>query len=151
MIDKRFNVRVYGLIVKDEKILLTDEFRLGMYMTKFPGGGLEFGEGLTDGLKREFREELNLEIEVGELFYVNDFLQTSKFDESYQLISFYYFINCIEIESIKTRETSEALTFDGEEFRWFPLHKMSKELMTFPIDQVVAEKLKNYSKKNHSI
>ena len=38
---ERFNVRVYGLCIKQGKILITDEIRGGTKMTKFPGGGLE--------------------------------------------------------------------------------------------------------------
>jgi 8-oxo-dGTP diphosphatase len=138
----KFNIRVYGILINDkQEVLISDEHRFKTAFTKFPGGGLEFGEGIADGLKREFQEELNLEIEVGDLFYVNDFLQTSKFDDSYQLISFYYYVKCKEIESIKTRKSNEALIADGEEFRWFPLEKLNKEMMTFPIDKLVAEKL----------
>ena len=60
-------------------------------MLKFPGGGHEFGEGLKETLIREFKEELSLEVEVGDLFYVNDFAQISAFHENHQLISFYFF------------------------------------------------------------
>ncbi len=143
----KFNIRVYGILINEnQEVLLADEHRFKTAFTKFPGGGLEFGEGLADGLKREFREELNLKIEVGDLFYVNEFLQTSKFDESYQLISLYYFITCGDFDSIKTRTSNAPLTSDGEEFRWLPIEKLKKEMMTFPIDQVVAEKLKETTK-----
>lgn len=138
----KFNIRVYGVLINEnQEVLIADEHRFKTAFTKFPGGGLEFGEGIADALKREFMEELQLEIEVGELFYVNDFLQTSRFDDSYQIISFYYLVNCKEIQSIPIRETSEPLRTDGEEFRWFPLSKMNEKSMTFPIDQVVAAKL----------
>ena len=53
-----FNIRVYGLIVKDEAILLSKELIFGKETYKFPGGGLEFGEGIIDGLKREFNEKI---------------------------------------------------------------------------------------------
>jgi hypothetical protein len=44
----KFNIRVYGLLInKQQEVLVTDEYRIGMYMTKFPGGGLEYGEGLS--------------------------------------------------------------------------------------------------------
>jgi 8-oxo-dGTP diphosphatase len=39
---------------------------------EFPGGGVEFGEKLADGLRREMREEYGVEIEVGELLDVVD-------------------------------------------------------------------------------
>ena len=138
----KFNIRVYGILFnQNQEVLISNEHRFETSFTKFPGGGLEFGEGIHDALKREFIEELQLEIEVGELYYVNDYLQTSRFDETYQIISFYYIVKTKDLQSIKIRKTSEPLTADGEEFRWFPLAKMNKELMTFPIDQVVAEKL----------
>ena len=54
---KRFNVRVYGIyITPQQQILLSDE-RIGDFcFTKFPGGGLEFGEGLHEALIREWKE-----------------------------------------------------------------------------------------------
>ena len=62
----RFNVRVYGLLINDRsEVLISREIIQGMRVTKFPGGGLEFGEGIEDGLKREFIEELSLEVSVG--------------------------------------------------------------------------------------
>ena len=52
---KSFNIRVYGILLNDRnEVLVSDECRNGYSFTKFPGGGLEFGEGLVDGLKREF-------------------------------------------------------------------------------------------------
>lgn len=58
----KVNIRVYGLIFCKGLLLITDEFRLGMPMTKFPGGGLIKGEGTIDCLKRECMEELGQEI-----------------------------------------------------------------------------------------
>lgn len=90
----KFNIRVYGLVINDKKqILITDEFRLGMRMTKFPGGGLRFGEGTVDCLRREFREELNSEIEIIRHFYTTDYYQpTMLLDVPQQLISIYYLV-----------------------------------------------------------
>jgi 8-oxo-dGTP pyrophosphatase MutT (NUDIX family) len=52
---KMFNIRVYGLVIRQGKVLLTDEIRFGIPMTKFPGGGLKPGEGTVDCLRREMR------------------------------------------------------------------------------------------------
>ena len=44
-----FNIRVYGILINDAKqVLVSDEYIRGTYITKFPGGGLEFGEGTRD-------------------------------------------------------------------------------------------------------
>ena len=53
-----FNIRVYGLILESGSILLSKELIMGEEVFKFPGGGLEYGEGLIDGLNREFEEEM---------------------------------------------------------------------------------------------
>ena len=69
-----FTIRVYAIIINNKnEILLSDEFQMGMKMTKFPGGGMEFGEGTIDCLKREAIEEFGQEIEVLDHFYTTDF------------------------------------------------------------------------------
>ena len=65
-----FIIRVYGICVNAEyEVLLCVESYNGLFFTKFPGGGLEKGEGSIDCLKREFLEELNLEINELKHFY----------------------------------------------------------------------------------
>ena len=91
-----FNVRVYGLLFNAQnELLLSDEFEYNRRFTKFPGGGLEFGEGLIDGLKREFIEECNAEIDIISHFYTTDFYEKSSFNDS-QVISVYYLVKEIK-------------------------------------------------------
>ena len=142
MTPKTTNIRVYGIILNDKKqVLLSDEFRFGRQFTKFPGGGLEWGEGTKDCLKRELYEEMKLVAEIGDLFYVNDFMQVSAFRENDQLFSFYYFVEQIESERIITLPQAFPLTEEGEKFRWLDLSDLSPEAVTFPVDKIVAERL----------
>ena len=91
-----FNVRVYGLLINAQnEVLLSDEFEYNRRFTKFPGGGLEFGEGLIDGLKREFLEECNAEIDIINHFYTTDFYEKSSFNDS-QILSVYYLVKEIK-------------------------------------------------------
>src|SRR4051812_25790263 len=92
-----FNVRVYGILTDPEKgVLVSDEYIRGSYITKFPGGGLEFGEGTRECLKRECQEELNLEVEVTDHLYTTDFFQMSAFNPEHQIISIYYAFKALE-------------------------------------------------------
>ncbi|HEX4374403.1 MAG TPA: NUDIX domain-containing protein, partial [Puia sp.] len=80
-----FNVRVYGILFGgNKKVLVSDEFIRGNYYTKFPGGGLEFGEGTRDCLKREFKEEMDLEVKITGHIYTTDFFQMSAFNPEQQ-------------------------------------------------------------------
>jgi len=139
-----FNVRVYGLLINDQdEVLVSDEQEYGMQFTKFPGGGLEYGEGLPDGLKREFMEECNAEIEVLEHFYTTDFFVKSAFNDS-QIISVYYKV--INLNVLNLPFKTKVFDFDGEgdvlqSFRWIKLNKLSADDFTFPIDKHVAQLL----------
>jgi len=138
---KKFNLRVYGLLVNpNNEILVSDERRNGHVFTKFPGGGLDWGEGTIACLKREFQEELGITIEIGDLFYLTDVFQQSAFNKNDQLISLYYWVNYEDTKSIvcEPKRANE----DYEVVRWVKWADLSTEMMTFPIDKVVVHKLK---------
>lgn len=136
------NLRVYGIIINDQdEVLVSDELRFGNAFTKFPGGGLEWGEGTKACLTREIKEELSLDCVVGDLFYVNDFFQQSAFRKDDQLTSFYYRINAIDFNQIPLTNHTLPLTEEGENFRWIALSDICADHMTFPIDKIVADLL----------
>ena len=140
----QFNVRVYGLLINDnDEILLSDEHEYGIDFTKFPGGGLEYGEGLTEGLKREFIEECNTRIVVIDHFYTTDFFVKSAFNDS-QIISVYYLVKAISKLDITIK--TKPFDFDGEgeilqSFRWIKVKDLRPAEFTFPIDRHVAKLL----------
>lgn len=140
---KRFNLRVYAIIINDnDEVLLSDERRFGNAFTKFPGGGLEWGEGLTECLEREIEEELGIDVTIGELFYVNDFFQQSAFRKDDQLLSFYYRVYAHDYSDVPVSDHSVPLMEDGEKFRWFPIQELSEEVLTFPVDKLILNLLK---------
>lgn len=146
----RFNIRVYGILLNEkQELLVSDEFIRGAYITKFPGGGLEFGEGTRDCLAREFMEEMGLRVEIGEHLYTTDFFQMSAFNPEHQIISIYYRATALEpiTAPIRTKpfdfdEAQMAVyaqTGETETFRFIPLSELHPDHLTLPIDKVVAE------------
>ena len=141
---KRFNIRVYGLCVDEGKILLSDEVRFGIKMTKFPGGGLEFGEGIEAALRREWMEELKATIEVGEILYTNPFLQHSAFNPNDEIIAMYFRVKVLGKLTGKFSESIqdfEDIQGDQQVFRWANLRTLTPEDLTFPIDQSLIPRL----------
>ena len=139
---KNFNLRVYGLVINEkQEILLSDECRFGHFFTKFPGGGVEKGEGIIDALHLEFQEELNLKIEDTTPFYFNDFYQESVFRKEDQIVSFYYLVKC-DTSKIKVETYGIPFKEETEKQRWISVALLNENDLTFPIDKVVVDKLK---------
>jgi len=132
---EKFNIRVYGLLIADEKLLLIKDQYVGEKIVKFPGGGLEFGEGITDCLKREFLEELNLQIEIDSHFYTQENFLQSKFRDNEQLITIYYKVKA------KDLNTLQILEKEIEEILWISFSELNTNEITLPIDKIVVEKL----------
>lgn len=148
-----FNIRVYGILINENKqILVSDEFIRGNYYTKFPGGGMEFGEGTRDCLKRELKEELGIESDIGEHIYTTDYFQISAFNPAHQIISIYYYAKALE--PIKVPVHQKQFDFDeqqltiykqtgqAESLRLIDHKDFSAECFTLPIDKIVAEIIK---------
>jgi len=148
-----FTIRVYGILINEKKqVLVSDEFIRGNYYTKFPGGGLELGEGTRDCLKREFKEEMNLDVQVEEHIYTTDYFQTSAFNPADQIISIYYFVKALEEITAPLRD--REFDFDEEQlkiyqraneietFRFIDWNNFSDESVTLPIDKIVAAMIK---------
>src|ERR1700747_1995916 len=122
-----FNVRVYGILLgENKKVLVSDEFIRGGYYTKFPGGGLEFGEGTRECLKREFKEEMDLAVEVPEHLYTPDFFIRSAWNPGQQMLSIYYFVKALE--PIRAPLRTKPFDFDERELK---IYEQRKETETF--------------------
>ncbi len=150
----RFNIRVYGLLINEQKqVLVSDELIRGMYITKFPGGGLEFGEGTRDCLQREFMEEMNLKVTAGDHLYTTDYFQLSAFNPDHQIISIYYFAHAQEEITVPLR--IKPFDFDAgqmaiyeerkeiETFRFIDWEEFSDAHLSLPIDKLVANLVKS--------
>lgn len=151
---KRFNVRVYGILIHEDSVLVSDEYIKRNKITKLPGGGLEFGEGTIDCLTREFKEELGLDVEVTEHFYTTDFYVASSFDTNSQVLSIYYLVR--PLGSMNFAVSDKAHNYEKKEgaqsLRWIRMTELKETDFTLIIDRKVGELLlkKFYSKKSNA-
>ncbi|MEO6233117.1 MAG: NUDIX domain-containing protein [Ferruginibacter sp.] len=146
-------IRVYGILINEQKqVLVSDEYIRGSYYTKFPGGGLEVGEGTRDCLKREFMEEMNLNVSIGDHIYTTDFYVKSAFNNAQQILSIYYFATALEPITVPLR--NKPFDFDEQQmkiyndvqqtetFRFIDWDDFSEETVSLPIDKIVAGLIK---------
>lgn len=137
-----FTIRVYGLWFYNNSILLSNESVKGKQVIKFPGGGLEFGEGTIDCLKREFLEELGLHIRVLRHLYTTDFFVQSFLNDQQQVISIYYLVEAED----NTNNVYNSLPFNEENnqsFTWKSLKELKETDLHFPIDKEFIRRIKS--------
>lgn len=138
----KFNVRVYGIWIKSDKILLSHENIDGYAMTKFPGGGLEFGEGALDCLKREFMEELGVKISQSKLVHVSEKYIPSAFKKNEQVIAVHYLVD--SDDSILNYENIQDTAVGKSNLLSFKWHKLDSSLidnLSFEMDKEAFVKI----------
>lgn len=86
----------------------TKKFLPGLW--ELPGGHIEFGEDIVEGLKREVFEEVGMRVSVGDAFAVFSYFNEQKGTHSFEAIFFARFLD--PIESIKLNP------IDHSEFHW---------------------------------
>ncbi len=143
-------IRVYGIYINERnQILVSDELIKGELYCKFPGGGLEFGEGTRECLVREFKEEMNADVLVKNHIYTTDFFVESAFATGTQVMSIYYeidFLNPTIIPNINESPNRELFGQNNpqlqEQHRMVDLSKLSTHDFQLPIDKVIAQMIK---------
>lgn len=128
-----FNIRVYGVCVRNGNLLTLSEPFMGKVVVKLPGGGLEYGEGPVDCLKREFEEELGILVTVKESFYIQETYVTSLAKNNKQIVMLYFLV---EIPDETVFNIGDA---NIQEVAWRPITEPCA--LTLPVDQSMYQKL----------
>ena len=116
--------------------LVSDEIIAGRRFTKWPGGGLEFGEGPGDCARREALEELGQPISLGPLVHATASFVRSAWRPDEQVLCHYY---VARLDAAPTfRVTQELFDFEAgakQSFRWVNLEKFEEGALSFATDR----------------
>jgi len=147
MTPQSFNIKVFGLLVKDDKILVSDELLGSNAVTNFPGDELEFGQSIEECLIRSFKDALDINVKIDRLFYVNDFYQASPVDAREQIVSIYFVIEQLDSKVIHTVKKTFAFPPQIKQvFRWMEIEKIRQMDFTSLVDQEVIKMLQRKDK-----
>ena len=86
----RFRPAAYGVIIHEGNVLLNTAWD----GHDFPGGGIELGESIRDGLLREIKEETGVAVDVGPLLYVGEHFFIANFVADTYIHSLFYYFLC---------------------------------------------------------
>jgi 8-oxo-dGTP pyrophosphatase MutT (NUDIX family) len=99
---------------------------------------------MIECLIREFKEEVNIAIEVVSHFYTTDFYQQSGFRKTDQLIAIYYKVKSLEDTNMIRLEEFDIENngrIEQQQFEWVALDALTTDMVTFPVDKVVISLL----------
>lgn len=120
----KLRVRVGGILIENDKILLLKHEGVGpnQYLWSPPGGGMEFGQDAEENLKREFKEETNLEISVESFLFVNEYL-----DNKIHAIELFFKVKKVGGNIILGADPEMKQKQILTEFRYFDYEELKKE------------------------
>lgn len=129
-----FTVRVYGLLRRAGKILLTRSKFRDKEFVNFPGGAVEPGEPPVAALQRELLEETGLEVKPVKLLFVSEACHVST-QTNLQIVSLYW-----QVEQVGGTLREGGNGDDVVDLFWTPEKQIPTEEM-FPSDLEFARRL----------
>ena len=123
---------VLGIVKKGNKILVSegyDKVKNEVFYRSI-GGGIEFLENSKEALKREFKEELGIDIIVGEFLGIAENIFTYNGKNAHELILFYE----VNIKENDYKEKYHIIDDNSEsDAMWIEIDKFkNKELKIYP-------------------
>jgi len=111
MHDKKISIRVAGILIRDNKILLIQHKKKKQKYWLVPGGNLEYGENIHTCLIREFKEELFLEILVQDFLFL---VETISPDKERHILNLFYKVVAPTSRRLDNSRQDAGVTVDGE-------------------------------------
>lgn len=127
---RRFNLRVYGLLADRGRLLTCREPFGGRTVTKLPGGGVEWGEGPEEALRRELLEEMGQPTRILGHIYTTGFFVRSAIRREEQIVSIYYAVAVPRPDLVKTGAGRESIVWE-----WKDLDDLRAGDFDLPVDR----------------
>lgn len=125
-----FRPSAYAIVKRgDEIVMLRNKGNGKLWL---PGGGVEIGEKIEDGLKREINEEIGIKIKIGKLILAKEnFFYYQPFDEAYHAFLFFY-----QCEYISGELKKESDDLESKNPQWVKIADIKKEDLSDMKDDV---------------
>lgn len=124
----RPRVRVAGILIEDDKILLIEHKKNDKKYWLIPGGGVDWGESTSEALVREYKEETNLDIEIEKFLFISEAIAP---DKEKHVINLYFQIkkldNCAEMKLGDEENLSNLKFISKEEIENIKLYPNIKD------------------------
>lgn len=129
----RFNYRVAGILIHENQLLVMTDERSPYYY--LPGGRVSLHELSAEAIRREIREELELEVEVERLLWtVENLFIEQQSGEQFHEIGFYYLLQLKDEELLKRGQQFIMTEGDTHKltFYWKSIEEV-KDLTLYPL------------------
>ncbi len=131
----KFRIGIYGVLIDQGRVLLTSTRVPSGIITNFPGGGLELGESPVEALRREFREETGIDVEVEHLLFASQRFQRNPEYPHEQLMHIYYLVRHTEgsvVHSGNNDDVAQAMWVHPSELSAHRILDVDLECMRHP-------------------
>ena len=127
---KKLHLGVYGIVVVENKILLIKKAR-GPYIGLFdlPGGSIEHGEEISEALKRELKEEVN--ISALDFSWFANYTHQVSFTDAGQEIDMHHVALIYKVDRFDINDLRQDINFEdvaGAEF--FDINNIDENLLS---------------------
>lgn len=124
----RPRVRVAGILIENNKILLIEHKKNDKKYWLIPGGGVDWGESTNEALVREYKEETNLDIEIEKFLFISEAIAP---DKEKHIINLYFKIkkidSCAEMKLGNEENLSNLKFVSKEEIESIKLYPNIKD------------------------
>ena len=123
---KPVRLSIKGIILKDQSMLCLKHEKKGDIYYTLPGGGQEWGETITETVKRECLEEANVHVQPHEVLFIRDYIgKNHEFaEEATGVHQVEIMMHCTVIE-----ERDATLAIQPDDFQvgieWIPVEQLT--------------------------